>query len=307
MPLDADALLDRRRLKRQLAVWRLIGVVALVGLGMLALGKATGLGQKSHIARLTVAGLIAEDRERDQTLERLIKDDRVKALIVQINSPGGTTAGSEALYLQLRRAADRKPVVATIGTLGASGGYIVALAADRVFARETSLTGSIGVLMQTAEVSGLLEKLGVTSEVLTTGKLKGEPSLVKPLSPDGRAALSELLQDSHRWFVGLLKTRRELPQDEAERLADGRVFTGRQAIAAKLIDAIGGEREARAWLAKERGIAETLPVNDVKIERDDDSWLRSSTAGILGAFGKSLLPERLTLDGLLALWHPPAN
>ena len=307
MPLDADALLDRCRLKRHLAAWRLIGVVALVGLGLLALSKATGLGERNHIARLSITGLITEDRDRDEAVEKLIKDDRVKALIVRINSPGGTTAGSEALFLQLRRASERKPVVATIGTLGASGGYIVALGADRVFARETSLTGSIGVLMQTAEVSGLLDKLGVTSEVLTTGKLKGEPSMVRPLSPEGRTALNELLQDSYRWFVGLVKTRRGLAQEEAERLADGRVFTGRQAIAAKLIDAIGGEREARSWLAKEHGIAESLPVNDVEIERDDDSWLRSSTSTALGAFGKVLLPERLTLDGLMALWHPPAN
>jgi protease IV len=307
MPLDADALLDRRRLKRHLAAWRLIGIVALVGLGLLALGKATGLGQKSHIARLSVAGVITEDQHREAALEKLIKDDRVKALIVQINSPGGTTAGSEALYLQLRRAADRKPVVATIGTLGASGGYIVALAADRVFARESSLTGSIGVLMQTAEVSGLLEKLGVTSEVLTTGRLKGEPSMTKPLSPEGRAALGELLQDSHRWFVGLVQTRRDLAQEEAERLADGRVYTGRQAVANRLIDAIGGEREARVWLAKERGVPESLSVKDVKIDRDDDSWLGSSASAALSSFGKSLLSERLTLDGLMALWHPPAN
>jgi protease-4 len=307
MPLDADALLDRRRLKRHLTAWRLIGVVALVGLGLLALSKATGLGERNHIARLSISGLIAEDRDRDEAVEKLIKDDRVKALIVRINSPGGTTAGSEALFQQLRRASERKPVVATIGTLGASGGYIVALAADRVFARETSLTGSIGVLMQTAEVSGLLDKLGVTSEVLTTGKLKGEPSMVRPLSSEGRTALNELLQDSYRWFVGLVKTRRDLPQEEAERLADGRVFTGRQAIAAKLIDAIGGEREARTWLTKERGIAESLPVHDVKIERDDESWLRSTTSTALGAFGKVLLPERLTLDGLMALWHPPVN
>jgi protease IV len=307
MPLDADALLDRRRLKRQLAAWRLIGVVALVGLGLVALGKATGLGERNHIARLSISGLIAEDRDRDEAVEKLIKDDRVKALIVRINSPGGTTAGSEALFLQLRRASERKPVVATIGTLGASGGYIVALAADRVFARETSLTGSIGVLMQTAEISGLLDKLGVTSEVITTGKLKGEPSMVRPLSPEGRAAINELLQHSHRWFVRLVKTRRDLGQEEAERLADGRVFTGSQAMAARLIDAIGGEREARAWLAKERGVGESVPVRDVKIERDDESWLGSSTSTALGAFGKVLLPERLTLDGLMALWHPPAN
>jgi protease-4 len=307
MPLDADALIDRRRLKRQLALWRLIGVVALVAVALLAIGKVTGVTQRSHVARLTVAGFIGEDTARDAAVEKLVKDASVKALIVQINSPGGTTTGSEALFLQLRRVAERKPVVATIGTLGASGGYIVALGADRVYARESSLTGSIGVLMQTAEFSGLLEKLGVSAEILTTGKLKGEPSMTRPLSPEGRAALAELIQDSHKWFVGLVKTRRDLPQEEAERLADGRVFTGRQAIASKLVDALGGEREARLWLATEKGVSDSLPVSEVRIEKEDEPWWRSAVSSAATAFGKTLIPERLTLDGLLALWHPPAN
>jgi protease-4 len=307
MPLDADTLIDRRRLKRQLALWRVVGVVALAGMALLALGRLTGLGERTHLARLTVHGFIAEDTARDAAVEKVIKDARVKALIVHVNSPGGTTAGSEALFLQLRRAAEKKPVVATIGTLGASGGYIVALAADRVYARESSLTGSIGVLMQTAEFSGLLEKLGVTAEILSTGKLKGEPSMVKPLSPEGRAAFAELIQDSHRWFVGLVKSRRDLPQEEAERLADGRVFTGRQAVAVKLVDALGGEREARQWLAAERGISADLPVSDVKIEKEDEPWWRSAVSAAADALGKTLIPERLTLDGLLALWHPAAN
>jgi len=307
MPLDADALIDRRRLKRQLAVWRVIGVVALVALGAVAIGRATGLDHRPHVARLVVNGLIGEDSAREQTLEKLIKDDKAKALIVQINSPGGTTAGSEALYAQLRRVSEKKPVVATIGTLGASGGYIVALAADRIIARESSLTGSIGVMMQTAEFSGMMEKLGVTAEALTTGRLKGEPSMTRPLSPEGRAALNELIQDSYRWFVGLVQKRRGMALEEAERLADGRVFTGRQAIANKLVDALGGEREARQWLAAERQVAESLPVFELKVEKEDQSWLRASASEAFEAFGKALIPERLTLDGLLALWHPPGS
>jgi len=307
MPLDADALIDRRRLKRQLATWRVVGILAVVTLALVAVGRATGIDHRPHVARLVVTGIISEDQQRDAAVERLIKDDKAKALIVQINSPGGTTAGSEALYVQLRRLAERKPVVATIGTLGASGGYIVALAADRVFVRESSLTGSIGVLMQTAEFSGLMEKLGVTSEMLTTGKLKGEPSMIKPLSPEGRAALNDLIQDSYRWFVGLVQTRRGLALEEAERLADGRVFTGRQALAVKLVDALGGEREARQWLAKERQVAESLPMVEVKIEREDQPWWRAAASEAAGAFGKVLIPERLTLDGLLSLWHPPGN
>jgi protease-4 len=306
MPLDADALIDRRRLKRQLALWRVIGILALVAVALVGFGRAGGLG-RAHVARLAVDGMITEDRARNRALEKLYKDDSAKALLIAINSPGGTTAGAEALFRELRRVGTKKPVVATIGTLGASGGYLVALAADRVFARESSLTGSIGVLMQTAEFSGLMGKLGIGAEQLTTGKLKGEPSPFKPLSEEGRAALGELLQDSHQWFVGLVRDRRQLPAEQAAKLADGRVFTGRLALEAKLIDEIGGEREARAWLARERQIDESLPAVELKVERDEDSWWRSQVSSALASFGKSLIPERLTLDGLLAVWQAPGN
>jgi len=311
MALDADALIDRRRLKRQLVIWRVIGVAALLALALLAVARATGLGQRAHVARLSVGGFISEDGPRNAALEQLIQDGKAKALIVNINSPGGTTAGAEMLYVELRRVAEKMPVVATIGTLGASGGYIVALAADRVIARESSLTGSIGVLLQTAEFSGLLEKLGVGAEMLTTGKLKGEPSPLKPLSPEGRVALNELIQDSYRWFVGLVQSRRNLTADAAALVADGRVYTGRQAMEHKLIDQLGGEHEAREWLARERQVAEDLPVIDVRIHREDGPWWREVTSQAAQqaaqAIGKTLIPERLTLDGLLALWHPPDN
>jgi len=304
--MDADALIDRRRLKRQLALWRVIGVLALVAVVAIGFGRAAGLG-RAHVARLPVDGMITEDRARIRALDKLYKDDSAKALLVEINSPGGTTAGSEALFNALRRVAAKKPVVATIGTLGASGGYVVALAADRVFARESSLTGSIGVLLQTAEFSGLMGKLGIGAEQLTTGKLKGEPSPFKPLSEEGRAALTEVLQDSHQWFVGLVRERRQMAAEEAAKLADGRVFTGRLAMQAKLIDEIGGEREARAWLARERQVAESLPAVELKIEHDEDSWWRSQVSHSLASFGKSLIPERLTLDGLLSVWQAPGN
>ena len=304
--MDADALIDRRRLKRQLALWRVIGILALVAAVAIGLGRAAGFG-RAHVARLPVDGMITEDRARIRALDKLYKDDSAKALLVEINSPGGTTAGSEALFNALRRVAAKKPVVATIGTLGASGGYVVALAADRVFARESSLTGSIGVLLQTAEFSGLMGKLGIGAEQLTTGKLKGEPSPFKPLSEEGRAALNEVLHDSYQWFVGLVRDRRQMTADEAAKLADGRVFTGRLALQAKLIDEIGGEREARAWLARERQVAETLPAVELQIERDEDSWWRSQVSHALASFGKSLIPERLTLDGLLSVWQAPGN
>jgi protease IV len=291
--LPADALLDRRRLKRRLLLWQGLAVLAAVGLA-LALLRPLVDREGAHVARLAVSGFIGEDRERDEALDKLVEDDEVKALLVAVNSPGGTTAGAEALYRSLRRFADRKPVVATIGTLGASGGYIVAIGADRVLARETSLTGSIGVLLQTADLTGLLEKLGVEAESVKSHPVKGQPSPFEPFTEEARAAIRDVVEDSHRWFRGLVAERRRL---EGERLEA--VSTGRQAVDVGLVDALGGEREAREWLERERGVSKELPTVDVKYGEGEP--LLQRLAGRAAA--KLLAPERLTLDALLSLWQ----
>ena len=297
--MDVDAILDRRRLKRRLTIWRLVAVLAVVGLiGVVAL--RTFKPGTDHVARLSIEGFIAEDPEREQAIDALADDDHVKAVVVRINSPGGTTTGSEEIYQSLRRIGERKPVVAVIGTLGASGGYIVALAAERVFARETSLTGSIGVLFQTAEFSELLNKLGVATESLKSSPLKGQPTPLEPMAPEVREAMQELLEDSFVWFRDLVRERRSLEGDSLNRAADGRVFTGRQAIEMKLIDELGGEREARAWLGSEHDIDVSLPTKEVGWGREEGFPLISAVA----LARKILTNERLTLDGLVSVWHP---
>lgn len=297
--MDADAIVDRRRLKRRLIAWRTLAIVAVLGVvAVLVARYVAPVGD--HVARLNVNGLIVENGERDAALASLVDDDDVRALIVRINSPGGTTSGSEALFHDLRRIAEKKPVVAVIGTVGASGGYIVAIGANRIFARETSLTGSIGVLLETAEFSELMKKIGVTAETLRTGPLKGQPSPFEPMSDEVRAALDKVLQDSYAWFVDLVRERRGLSREEARAVSDGRVFTGRQAKDKRLIDAIGGEPEARAWLASERNVSRDLPTRDVVygiapsfVERLTDSLAQ-----------KVLSFEPLILDGLVSVWHP---
>ena len=126
-------------------------------------------------------------------INKILKDDQAKALLVYINSPGGSTYGSERLFKALRRVAEKKPVVAVIGTIGASGGYLTALAGDRIFAGESSITGSIGVIVQLTEFSSLMETLGVKADAITSGKLKGEPSPFKPISVGGRQNLQDMV------------------------------------------------------------------------------------------------------------------
>src|SRR5215831_11617303 len=266
MSLDADFIVDRRRMRRKLTFWRVFAVlfaicaVVAAGLAVRAQGAGVLAGATGNsIARITITGLIRTDRGRVEALERLAKSP-AKAVIVHINSPGGTTAGSEELHDSLRRLSERKPLVVVVDGLAASGGYIAALAADHIVAGETSLVGSIGVLFQYPNFSEALKTLGIQVEEIKSSPLKAAPNGFEPTSPEARAAIEAIVMDSYAWFRDLVKARRQLDDAALERVADGRVFTGRQAVGLKLVDELGGEQAAVAWLAKEKNIDPTTPV-----------------------------------------------
>ena len=303
MSLEVDLLLDRRRLKRRLVFWRLLTITALVVAGIAVLSQ-TGISfGGAHIARLNVTGIIAEDRKLIRALDSVAKDPDARALIVAINSPGGTVSGGESLYRAIGRVAERKPVVAVMGGLAASAGYMVALPAERIFARESTLTGSIGVLLETGEVSTLLTRLGVTTEAITSGALKDQPSVTRPLTPKGREVLQGLVMDMYDQFVGMVATSRRMTPEQVRELADGRAYTGRQALKLNLIDAIGGEAEARAWLAKEKDVPAALPVNDVSTAGLAERAIGGSLAGFVEGIWKTLISQSVRLDGGIAIWH----
>lgn len=306
MNFEPDAILERRRLRRRLSLWRIAAILAALGVVALMIISTSEVRVPGvrHIARLDVTGIIIDDEERDGALLDLAEDGNAKALIVAIDSPGGTTSGSEGLYLALREVAKKKPVIAVMGSVAASGGYITAIGADRIFARGNTITGSIGVLFQNTEISKLLEKVGVDVELVTSGPLKGKPSPFEPMDEQGRKALNVLIGDSYRWFVDLVAERRALAPEKALELADGRVFSGRQALEAKLIDQLGGQREALEWLDREKAVSKDLPVHPVKYGEEDDLANTLFDSSIFRNFRKSLNLERLTLDGLVSLWHP---
>lgn len=303
MPLDPDLLVDRRRLKRQLSVWRTLAVIALVGVIAAAVGRVQLFGER-HVARLSVNGIILDDPDRTRAIAKAAKDSDVKALIVRIDSPGGTVVGGETLFRELRGFAQHKPVVAVMGELAASGGYMTALAAERIFAREGTITGSIGVILQTTDVTGLLQKLGIGTEAIKSGPLKAIPSPLEPLTEKGREATRQLVDDMYGMFVDMVAERRNLDRAKAVELADGRVYTGRQARQLGLIDAIGGEEDARAWLSEAKGVARGLPVRELSIPREEDGWSEWVGSALARLTGKTYLSERLKLDGLVAVWHP---
>ena len=256
------------------------------------------------MARLSVNGVITDDPDRTRAVIAAGKDSDIKALIVRIDSPGGTVVGGESLFRELSEVARQKPVVAVMGELAASGGYMIALAAEQIFAREGTITGSIGVILQTTDVTGLLEKLGVTTEAIKSAPLKAVPSPLEPLTDEGRRVTRLLVDDMYAMFVDMVAERRRLDRPKAVELADGRVYTGRQAKALGLIDAIGGEDEARAWLAEAKGVSRSLPVRELKIQREDEEWSDWMGGALARLTGKTYLSERLKLDGLVAVWHP---
>jgi protease-4 len=303
MSLETDLLLDRRRLKRRLAYWRAFALLAAVVAVLVALGQR-GLVGRPHVARVVVSGLITEDQRLTQAIIRLARDSSVKALEIYINSPGGSVAGGESLYDAFSKVAATKPVVAVMGGLATSAGYMVALPAARIFARDGTLTGSIGVLLQTGEVSGLLERVGISAELITSGPLKGEPSLLRPLSPEGREALRGLVTDLYDQFVAMVATARHLPLERARALADGRAYTGRHAQQLGLIDAIGGESEARAWLAREHDVPASLPIEDVEVATFAERAIGAGFRPILQAITKSIAFQGVRLDGAWAVWQP---
>jgi protease-4 len=309
-------------MRRKLTFWRVLAIVvivlAIVGLAGVLSNRTGFAGAGAYIARVTIQGLIRDDQERVQQLDRLARSTTARAVVVHVDSPGGTTAGSEQLYDSLMRLKEKKPLVIVVDGLAASGGYITALAGDHIVAKQTSLVGSIGVLFQYPNVADLLTKLGVKVETIKSSPLKAAPNGFEPTSPEARAAIESIIKDSYAWFRGMVQDRRHLSDDELQTVADGRVFTGHQAIGLKLVDEIGDERAGIAWLASEKKIDAKLPVRDYQLHGrfSDLPFLHAAAAAALDAAGLATLArgiddlgamqavERLNLDGLLALWHP---
>jgi protease-4 len=322
MSLDSDVIVDRRRIRRKLTFWRvvaaLLAIAAVVTVGTIATPGGRGaFNATGSIARVTIEGLIRSDQDRVEALERLA-NSKAAAVIVHINSPGGTTAGSEQLYDALMQLKAKKPLVVVVEGLAASGGYITAIAADHIIAQQTSLVGSIGVLFQFPNFTDLMKTVGVKVEEVKSSPLKAAPNGFEPTSPEARAALDSLVKDSYAWFRDLVKERRGMDDALLDKVADGRVFTGRQAVDLKLIDQLGDEKTAVAWLVAQKGIKSDLPVHDFKLAPrfGDLTFLRTAASITLDALGLSTIArqveqtgvaqavDRLGLDGMLALWHP---
>ncbi|ACI52928.1 signal peptide peptidase SppA, 36K type [Gluconacetobacter diazotrophicus PA1 5] len=313
MATDPDLTVDRLRLRRRLVFWRIAAVasfvLALVGVGGHSLMRSGGFASRDHLVRVRVAGIIGSDnRKLIDLVDKAAKTDSVRGMILAVDSPGGSVSGGEALHDAVARFAARKPVAVTMGGLAASAGYMISVPAQRVFAVQSTLTGSIGVIMEAPDVSGLLDRVGVKVDQLVSGPMKGQPSGTQPLSPEGRQMLQGVVADLFDQFVTMVADGRHMPVERVRTLADGRPYTGRQALSLGLIDQIGDERDAKAWLTSTRHLSGTIPVVDLKVTTGQ-GWMHRITRSMLGVvFGDewagSVLSQGVALDGAVAIWKP---
>ncbi|MDQ0511097.1 signal peptide peptidase SppA [Ancylobacter amanitiformis] len=318
--IEVDEVLVRRRLRRKLAFWRVLAFLVLLGagFGLFAWWSDGALLPRSapHVARVTIGGIIRNERERLDLLEAIGRSG-ARAVILSIDSPGGTVVGSAALYDGLRRLAQKMPIVAAVDGMAASGAYIAAMGADHIVAPRNALVGSIGVIFQFPNFAGLMKTVGISYEEIKSSPLKAAPNMFDPPTEDARAAVRSLVTDSYDWFRDLVSERRLLTGDKLAQASDGRVFTAHQALPLRLVDELGDERTARDWLARERGVSRDLPVRDWRTGRagDEFGWLHALAVRVMSLIGlgdlthavlssASEATDMARLDGLLALWHP---
>lgn len=319
--MTPDEMIDRRRLRRKLGFWRLVTLVMLGALA-LALFSVSGLSDRfskrgaDHVARVEIKGVITNDAKMIELLEKLGRKDQVKAVILDVSSPGGSTVGGEAIYEAVRMLSEKKPVVTSVGTLAASAGYMIACGSERIIARRSSIVGSIGVLFQYGDVSTLFEKIGVKVDAIKSAPLKAEPSPFHPASDEAKAMIAKVVDDTYAWFVGLVAERRNFTAEKAKSLADGSIFTGSQGLANGLVDEIGDEETARKWLVANKALDKNIKIVEWKPEAEQGLFANPASsqrfATLLNLLGlpaqeslsqtlQDQLSRRLFLDGLVSV------
>ncbi len=202
-----------------------------------------------------IRGVITDSREVVEQLKKYRKDSRVKAIILRIESPGGGTAASQEIYREVQRTVPKKKVVASMGNVAASGGYYVALAANKIVANPATLTGSIGVIMELSNIKELLHKIGVSREAVKSGPFKDIGSPVREMKPEERRLLEEVIKNVHQQFVEVVVKGRRLSREQVEKIADGRIFTGEQARDLGLVDELGSFEDAVELTKKMVGLS----------------------------------------------------
>ncbi len=275
-----------------LAIYVAVGGLLVVLVASLRGDAPGGAGAMfgDRIALVELEGIILDVDDLVRELKGYRDNPAVRAVVIRINSPGGVVAPTQELYAALRRLHEAgKPVVASLGSVAASGGYYVAAGADRIYANPGTLTGSIGVIMQMPNVNELLKKVGVDYVVVKAGDYKDIGSFARPMSPDERRVLQALLDDVHGQFIAAVAAGRKLDRAQVVQFADGRIFSGSQAKELKMVDALGGLEEAIDGAATLAGLPKPPRVVGPRRKFSLTDLLRNELGlGSLGVFRSSL-------------------
>ena len=267
------------RKRHPIIFWGLILLLA-VGIGLFgaALGSNGLMGGK-RMALVSVSGPIMNVESTLEWIRKVERDPTVAGVLLRVDSPGGGAAASQELYNALTALAQKKPVAVSMGSLAASGGLMVSMAGTRVFANASTVTGSIGVRMDIPQLQGLMGKIGVGQETITTAPFKDAGSYMRPLNPDQREYFKKVLDDMHQQFVDIVAQGRHMEHARAAALASGKIFTGREAVQLGLVDELGGQEAALAWLSAQCGV----PVEHKLLSRPkEDNWLPRGLKTLLG-------------------------
>jgi len=249
-----------------------------------------------RVALVEVEGIILDADDVVRQLKEHLENSAVKAVVVRINSPGGVVAPTQEIYDALGRLRDEgKPVVASLGSVAASGGYYIAAAADQIVANPGTLTGSIGVIMQLTNLEGLFKKVGLRYEIVKSGKYKDIGSFSRPMTNEERAILQSLMDDVHDQFVEAVANGRGLDRTVVLSLADGRIFSGRQAKELNLVDELGGREEAIQAAASLAGITGKPKLLFPRRRFSITDWVQERFGGRSFLFPASLPPFKTPL------------
>jgi protease-4 len=255
-------------------------------------GGRGGFSLGERIAVIPVEGVIGDDREILEQIRRFRDDRSIKGYVIAINSPGGSVGPSQSIYSELRRLREDgdRPVIASIGGVGASGGYYIALGADSIFALPGSLTGSIGVIMELPEIRELMDKVGVDVRTIKSAEHKDVGSMFREMSPSDSVVLNALVQDVYDQFVDAVASERKMQREQLLPVADGRVLSGRQAQRSGLVDRLGNVQDAIATAGRMAGLGSDPEVAFPEKDRPTflDVLLGRSTLGALERFMRPL-------------------
>ena len=293
--------------RKRLLLLRGVAVAALAVAGVSLLAPGRHGTPHDSIARLEVKGVIGNNmRPTVEAVERAEHDPRIHGLLLVIDSPGGGVTGGEAVHDAIESFAAHKPVAVSMQGVAASAGYMIAVPAQRIFAYPSTITGSIGVIMMRPDASVLLNRLGVSADTITSGPMKDQSQPFTALKPEGRAMLQGLVNDLFDQFVTMVAKGRHRPADEIRQLADGRPYTGRQAIPLHLIDQIGDEDGAAIWLRSQIRDGKDMPIRKLSAEKPPRTlWERLHHRFVGSWFGLPDAIEQMaayqTLDGAVAI------